>query len=214
MNTRITLSALGAAMLSLSAVASDPTPLHSVESYCATYEMTGLNKGQMTTCQRAYGHERYEKWDTKIGIGPFSKRDQRHIIYSGETIYTYDGKKGTRATNPIYTQLSERMKTLSPDELQEGFMEAMQYNPTGETKDVNGTPCAVNTSTIAGTVCITEDGILAEQRVMGQTQRLVSLDVGDPGADEMYDPNAWAAPIEDAPDVGKIVEQISDAVAK
>ncbi len=198
---------LTAALIATVATAEQPA-LHPVESYCATYQVGGINKGEFTTCQRQHGHERFEIWDTTMGFGPFKKKDQRHIIYRGAWVFTNDGTKATRTKNPIYEQLVEQMQSVTPEDIQQRFMNAMQYDPTGEFKKVGDVDCEVNRSAATGSVCLTDDGIMAEQEVMGQWQRITLLEKGISGDESLYDPEAWPMTIADGPDIGKVLQRL------
>ena len=192
------------------------TPLHPVESYCARYEVSGVSKGTFSTCQRAWGRERYEQWDTATGFGPFKKKERKHVIYLNEHIFTYDRAakrpKALRTVNPIYEDLVRHMRGRSPKELQKSFMQAMRYSPTGEQRTVGEVGCTVSRSPTVGEVCLTPDGILVEQRVLGQTQRLIALELGTSGDAALYDPEQWGMPIQDGPDVRKILRGLQDAM--
>ncbi len=193
-------------------VSAQETRLHPVRAYCATYEVGGMSKGTFITCQRAWGRERFEQWNTSTGIGPFRKQDDKHVIFLGEHIYTKQKNKVLRTVNPIYEQLMSRLQGTRVEDLQEAFMKAMQYTPTGEQRTVNDVACTVSRSPLAGNVCLTDHGILVEQRVMGQSQRLLALEIGEEGENSLYDPQAWSLPIEDGPDVGKVLDDLKGLI--
>ena len=157
-----------------------------------------------------------EQWDTATGFGPFKKKERKHVIYLKEHIFTYDRAakrpRALRTVNPIYEDLVRHMRGRSPKELQKSFMQAMRYAPTGEQRTVGEVGCTVSRSPTVGEVCLTADGILVEQRVLGQTQRLTALEMDTSGDTALYDPERWDLPIEEGPDVRKILSGLKDAI--
>ena len=184
----------------------NPPPLHAVDRYCAVYQIDGVTKGELKTCQKDFGNKRFELWNTTTGFGPFKQKDERHVIFIQKHIFTKNKGQALKTTNPAYEQIAARMQSADPETLQKTFMEAMQYQPTGELKRVGNVDCEVSQSPGLGTVCLTPEGVLAEQSALGQTQRLIKLTLGDAGDATLYDPEAWGLPITDGPDVGRMLE--------
>ena len=65
--------ALATGMLGLAlstAGAAEKPRLHPLEKYCAWYEQTGMQSGQIQECSREYGWERFEKRSLVTQVGP------------------------------------------------------------------------------------------------------------------------------------------------
>ncbi len=188
--------------------------LHPAKQYCAVYEVSGMEKGTYTVCQRNHS-DRYEKYATQIGFGPFKQSNNKHSIFLDEYIFTYEeGKDAFRTKNPIYPQLAEGMKDKDPEAKDPeavgfAFMNAMGFTSTGENKNVNGVPCSVFNSPGLGKVCYTDDWIMAEQSVMGQTTTITSLSREDLGDESMFDPEAWGVDIVEGPDLNAVLEGLN-----
>ncbi|MEZ5595806.1 MAG: hypothetical protein R3E84_05345 [Pseudomonadales bacterium] len=186
----------------------EATLLHPTEAYCAAYEVLGVTKGGFSMCQRAYGHEWFEKWNARPGFGPFRKGDTRYVIHKRAYIFPYDGKRTTKVKNPVFDTLVSSMADASPETVQAVFMQAMQYESTGEVKTVNGIDCTVSRSVTMGRVCLASEGILAEQEVVGKVQRITSLEPGVSVDEATYDPEVWPRTITEAPDIGNALKAL------
>lgn len=195
------------AILTLAAApsfANDDTPqLHPLDKACVTYEMTGqMMSGGTTRCHRDYGYEQYEIQETTVGFAGVTQTQRQHVIIIGETIYSInlDTNSGTKTQNPMYASVTAALQNSSPDQMSQQFFDAMGLTPNGETKTIAGASCAVYTSAMMGTVCMTDNGLMLEQDFMGSGQIATSVNVGDGGDDENYT-LYQTVPITDGPDL-------------
>ena len=177
-------------ILTFSTIAHAESPiLHPVEAACITYEMTGqMMNGTTTRCHREHAYEQYEIQNMTVGIAGLTQSQNTHTITIGDTIYAIDldNNTGTQTTNPMYQSLVSSMQGQDPEEMSNAFISAMGYTPTGETKTIVNYDCLVYNSAQLGTVCLTTNGLMLEQSVMGNTTTAVSISVGDGGEDANY----------------------------
>ncbi len=185
-------------------IANDGTPvLHPVEAVCIEYELTGqMMNGTTTRCHRDYAYEQYEIQNMSIGFGGFSQSQNQHNITIGDTIYAIDlsTNTGTKTINPMYAGLVSALDNQSPDEMGAAFINAMGFNQTGATKTIAQNNCNVYNAPQMGTVCLTDNGLMLEQSIMGNTTTAVSVTIGDGGADANYT-LYQNVPITDGPDL-------------
>lgn len=171
-------------------LADDDTPMLSlIEAVCVDYEMSGdMQTGTTTRCHRDYGYEQYEIQNITIGFGGFSQTQNQHNITIGNTIYVIDlsTNTGTQTVNPMYDELVAAMQDSDPSEMNDTFMNAMGFTPTGATRTIADTTCNVYSSGMMGTMCMTEDGLLLEQEVMGNTMTATNVSIGEGGSDANY----------------------------
>ena len=203
-----TLSALALLVLTVTVSnADDATPkLHPVEAVCINYEMTGqMMQGTSTRCHRDFAYETYEIQNMSIGFGGFSQSQNTHNITIGETIYAIDlsTNTGTKTINPMYEGLVEALQDSDPADMGEAFVTAMGFAATGATKTIAGTNCNVFSSNMMGTICMTADGLLLEQSMMGNTQTATNVSIGDGGDDGNYT-LYQSVPISDGPDLSNM----------
>ncbi|MEM7080338.1 MAG: hypothetical protein AAF513_17100 [Pseudomonadota bacterium] len=211
------ITALLLAMLAQTAAA---TRYHPVEHYCADYKVSGMEKGTYRTCQVDYGVRKYEKRDTKIGIGPFKQTQKSHVITvvvgeGRQQIYTLQKGKAQVVDNPAGPML-QAMEGKDPEDIGQTFMQAMDYRALNKTKTVNGVLCNQFRSTMAGLLCMTPDWIIVEQDFMGQKTVLQSLSREPLSAEdqERLDPESWGVPIKEGPDIGNIMRQLGGATSQ
>jgi len=192
--------------------ANDSTPqMHPLEAACIEYEMSGqMQNGTMTRCHRDYGYETYEIQNVTMGMAGFTQTTNQHSITVGDTIYTInlDTNAGTQTTNPLYAQLSSAMENSSPEEMSETFLSAMGFTPTGQTKTIAGESCTVYNSSMMGTGCFTDTGLMLEQTIMGNTTVATSVTIGDGGDDANYT-LYQNVPITEGPDIGNIMDMMN-----
>jgi len=171
-------------------LADDETPqLHPVEAACIDYELTGqMQNGTTRRCHRNFAYEAFEIQDLSVGFGGFSQSMNQHTITIGDTIYAIDlaTNTGTQTTNPMYDQVVAAMQNTDPAGMADGFITAMGFTATGATKTIADTTCNIYDSNMMGTACLTDNGLMLEQSIMGNTQTAVSVSIGDGGNDEDY----------------------------
>lgn len=171
-------------------LADDATPiLHPVEAACIDYELSGqMQNGTIRRCHRNFAYESFEIQDMTVGFGGFSQSQQQHTITIGSTIYAINltTNTGTQTTNPMYDQVAAAMQNTDPDDMADAFITAMGFTATGATKTVADTTCNIYNSNMMGTACLTDNGLMLEQSIMGNTQTAVSVSIGDGGSDEDY----------------------------
>ncbi len=184
------MTVVGLIACSQTATADPSTPrLHPVESACITYESSGqMQSGTSTRCHRDYAYEAYEIIHITIGMAGFSQSQNTHTITIGNTIYAIDldTNTGTQAVNPMYDGFVDALAGSSPEDMSDAFLSAMGMTPTGETKTIAETECNVYNSPVMGTACLTSDGLMLEQVVMGNVQRAISVSIGESGDDANY----------------------------
>lgn len=194
-------------VLFCSAQANDDTPiLHPVEAVCIEYELTGqMQQGTTTRCHRDYAYEQYEIQNVTIGIAGFTQSQNKHNITIGNTIYAIDlgTNTGMKTINPMYDQVANAMQGADPAEMASTFIAAMGFTPTGASKTIADTNCSVYGSAMLGTVCLTEDGLMLEQAIMGNTTIATSVSIGDSGSDDNYT-LYQDVPITEGPDLSNI----------
>ena len=177
-------------LAALPAIASDATPiLHPVEAACIDYEMSGqMMSGTTTRCHRDYAYEQYEIQNMSVGFGGFTQAQNQHTITIGNMIYAIDlsTNTGTQTVNPVYDGLVSALEDSSPEEMGAAFINAMGYTASGQSKTIAGVNCGVYNSAQLGSVCLTDDGLMLEQSVMGTTTIATSVSIGDGGDDANY----------------------------
>ncbi len=187
---KFTAAALVAVACAGPTIANDGTPvLHPLEAVCIDYEMSGqMQNGSSTKCHRDFGYEQYEIQNITIGIAGFTQSQNQHTITIGDQIYAINlqTNTGTQTTNPIYAGLVDALQNTTPDQMGATFVSAMGYTPTGATKTIANTECIIYSAQQMGTMCMTSDGLLLEQDVMGMTQTATSVSIGSAGDDANY----------------------------
>lgn len=171
------------------AVADDTPVLHPIEAVCVSYEMSGqMQQGTTTRCHRDYGYETYEIQNMTVGFGAFTQTQNQHIITIGNTIYTIDlsTNTGTQTINPMYDDMVNAMQGSDPGELGDEFITAMGFTATGATNTIAGTTCNVYDSAMMGSACLTDNGLMLEQSVMGNSTVATDVSIGDGGSDDNY----------------------------
>ncbi len=201
-----TVTALLAVVCSGTASANDDTPvLHPVEAVCIEYKMTGpMQQGTSTRCHRDFGYEQYEIQNISIGFGGFSQTQNQHTITIGDQIYAINlqTNTATQTTNPVYASIVAALEDSTPAQISTRFINAMGYTPTGASKTIADTQCTVYSSSQLGTACLTADGLLLEQSVMGTGQTATSVLIGSGGEDANYT-LYQTVPISQGPDLSK-----------
>ncbi|MBT8081908.1 MAG: hypothetical protein KJP08_09550 [Gammaproteobacteria bacterium] len=171
-------------------VADDNTPMLSlVEAVCIDYAASGdMQQGTYTRCHRDYAYEQYEIQDITMSFGGFSQSTNQHSITIGPTIYVIDlsTNTGTKMTNPMYDQMVNAMQNSGPGDTADAFIAAMGYTPTGATKTIADTSCDVYSAPMLGTVCLTDEGLMLEQSIMGNLMVATNVSIGDGGPEENY----------------------------
>ena len=188
-------------------VADDNTPmLHPVEAVCIEYDASGqMQQGTYTRCHRDYAYEQYEIQNITVGFGGFSQSTNQHSITIGETIYVIDlsTNTGTQMTNPMFDQIVNAIENSDPGDVGDAFITALGYTATGTTKTIADTACQVYSAPMMGTVCLTADGLMLEQVIMGNTMVATSVAIGDGGSDDNYT-LYQNVPITDGPDLSNM----------
>jgi len=189
------------------AIADDVMPkLHPVEAACVDYVMSGqMQEGTTKRCHRNFAYEQFEIQNLSIGFGGFSQSQNQHNITIGNTIYAIDLNtvKGTKTINPMYDQLVAALQDTDPDDMADTFIAAMGLTATGATKTIADTTCNVYNSSMMGTICLMDNGLLLEQSIMGNTQTAVNVSIGDGGEDANYT-LYQTVPITDGPDLSNM----------
>ncbi len=174
--------------ISSSIVCADNPKLHPIDEMCVTYELSGqMQNGSQITCHRNYGYEKYEILNITIGVAGFTQSQNTHNITVGELIYAIDLDKntGTKTKNPMYESIVNAMEGKDSDEMSSAFISSMGYRPTGESKNIAKHQCTVYAGQL-GTLCLTDNGIMLEQSVMGSTTIATEVNVGDSGDNDSY----------------------------
>lgn len=189
MTYRLAATALGAALATPAALANPDTPqLHPVEAVCVDYEQSGqMQSGTSTRCHRDYGYEQYEISELTIGMAGFSQTQSTFTVTIGDTIYAIDedANTATATVNPMYQPIVDAVSQSGSDGVSDAFLNAMGMTPTGQTQTVVGLTCNVYSSNMMGTACLTDDGLMLEQSVMG-TQVTATAVTYDEGVAENY----------------------------
>ncbi len=171
-------------------IADDDTPmLHPIEAVCVDYEMSGqVQQGTTTRCHRDYAYEQYEIQNLTVGFGAFTQSVNQHNITIGNTIYAINlgTNTGTKTINPMYDQIVSAMQGSDPADVGNQFIAGMGFTATGATKTIADTTCNVYNSDMMGTACLTDDGLMLEQVVMGNSMIATSVSIGDGGSDANY----------------------------
>lgn len=190
-----------------SVIADDNTPmLHPVEAVCVDYESSGqMQQGTTTRCHRDYAYEQYEIQNLTIGFGAFTQAQNQHNITIGDTIYAINlsTNTGTKTINPMYDQIVSAMQGLDPADVGNAFIAAMGFTATGATKTIADTTCNVYNSAMMGTACLTDDGLMLEQSIMGNTTIATNVTIGDGGSDANYT-LYQNTPITEGPDLSNL----------
>ncbi len=164
--------------------------LHPVEAVCIEYTMSGaMQNGTSTKCHRDFGYEQYEIQSTSVGFAGFTQTQNQHTIMIGDQIYAINlqTNTATQTTNPMYAGIVSALENTTPEQMAATFFNAMGYTLTGATKTIADTLCKVYSSPMAGTTCLTDDGLLLEQSTMGMmTQTATSVSMGNGGDDANY----------------------------
>ncbi|MEC7289769.1 MAG: hypothetical protein VXW22_06740 [Pseudomonadota bacterium] len=189
MTYRIAAIAIGAAMTLPAAIANPDTPqLHPVDAVCIDYEQSGqMQSGTSTRCHRDYGYEQYEISELTIGMAGFSQTQSTFTVTIGETIYAIDedANTATATVNPMYQPMVDAVAQSGSNAVSGAFLSAMGLTPTGQTQTVVGLTCNVYSSSMMGSACLTDDGLMLEQNVMG-TQVIATAVTYDEGIAENY----------------------------
>ncbi len=189
MTCKILSLAVGAAFTLPVAVANPGTPkLHPVEAVCIDYEQSGqMQSGTSTKCHRDYGYEQYEISELTIGMAGFSQSQSTFTVTIGDTIYAIDtdANTATQTVNPMYQGLADAVDQSGSTAVSDAFLNAMGMTPTGQTQTVVGLPCNVYASNMMGSACLTDDGLMLQQSVMGTEVTATSVTY-DEGVAENY----------------------------
>jgi len=189
MTRAIIALALGSAFAVPTAIANPDTPmLHPVEAVCIDYEQSGqMQSGTSTKCHRDFGYEQYEISELTIGMAGFSQSQSTFTVTIGDTIYAIDvdANTATQTVNPMYQGLADAVDQSGSAAVSDAFLTAMGMTPTGQMKTILGLSCNVYASGMMGTACLTEDGLMLEQSVMG-TEVIATAVTYDEGISENY----------------------------
>lgn len=202
----------GAIVAAPAAFANPDTPkLHPVEAVCVDYEQSGqMQSGTSTRCHRDYGYEQYEISNVSIGMAGFSQSQSTFTVTIGDTIYAIntDTNTATQTVNPMYQGIADAVAQSGSDSVSDAFLSAMGMSPTGQSKTVIGLSCNVYSSSMMGTACLTEDGLMLEQSVMG-TQVTATAVTFDEGVTENYRRHE-SATITQGPDLSNGLSGLTD----
>lgn len=206
--TGLAITGVGSAAIAPCAQADDGTPvLHPIEKVCIEYELSGqMQTGTIVRCHRDYGYEQYEIQNIQVGFMGMTQSQNQHVITVGETIYSINlqTNTGTKTKNPLYANVVSALENTSPEEMGAQFISAMGYSATSETKTIANTQCTVYSAPSMGTACLTEDGLMLEQLMMGNNQVATSVSIGDAGDDANY-ALYQNVPITEGPDLSEIL---------
>lgn len=216
MTTKTLALAIGVVLTLPVAVANPSTPkLHPVEAVCIDYEQSGqMQSGTSTRCHRDFGYEQYEISETTIGMAGFSQTQSTFTITIGDTIYAIntDTNTATQTVNPMYQGIADAVAQSGSDTVSDAFLNAMGMSPTGQTKTVIGLTCNVYSSSMMGSACLTSDGLMLEQSVMGTDVTAISLTY-DEGVSENYRRHETAT-ITQGPDLSNGLGGLSDLLGQ
>ncbi len=141
--------------------------MHELENYYVTYDISGNVEGSKQHASQDYGRKLCWIEKSEINVsGNTVKKNEKVITFleDGEQwiiTINLDDNTGTRMKNPMYKELSARMKGKSPKEFIEQFMKQMGGKITGE-KTVNDEKCTEWTLMGGATTCVTDDLIAVE----------------------------------------------------
>ena len=110
---------------------------------------------------------------------------------------------GTKTINPMYDTIVNAMQDTDPADMGDAFIAAMGFTPTNTQKTIADTTCTVYSSAMMGTTCLTDDGLMLEQEIMGNTVTATSVTIGDGGSDANYT-LYQDVPITDGPDLSNM----------
>lgn len=210
--TTILCAATLATILCAPASANPTTPkLHPVDAACISYIHSGqMQSGTSTKCHRDYGYEQYEIMTLKIGMAGFGQTQSSFTVTIGDAVYAIDTAKNTatRTVNPMYQGLADAVDRSGSENVSDAFLNAMGMTATGQTKTVSGLPCNLYSSAMMGTACLTEDGLLLEQNVMGNsiTATSISYDEGEATNYRRHE----SASLTDGPDLSNGISGLLD----
>ncbi|MEM8836776.1 MAG: hypothetical protein AAGE89_01690 [Pseudomonadota bacterium] len=165
---------------------------HSIEKMCVEYEMKGqMMNGTIARCHRKHAFEWFEIRDLKTGFGGFTQRQYEHSIAIGDTMYAINPEAGTGTItkNPMYKPFQEALQRSGnrPEAIGQVFFDTMGFQPSGKTKTIAGYQCQEMVSQSAGSMCFTDDFVMLEQSILGNSQVAVKVTMGADGGSENYD---------------------------
>ncbi|MEM9053793.1 MAG: hypothetical protein AAGB16_00580 [Pseudomonadota bacterium] len=207
----LVLATSAAFTLPLAAANPDTPKLHPVEAVCIDYEQSGqMQSGTSTRCHRDFGYEQYEISELTIGMAGFSQSQSNFTVTIGDTIYAIDtaANTATQTVNPMYQGLADAVDQSGSDAVSASFLSAMGMTPTGQTQTIIGMTCNVYSSNMMGSACLTTDGLMLEQTVMG-TQMIATSVSYDAGDAENYRRHE-SATIRQGPDLSNGLSGLSD----
>lgn len=178
---------------------------HPLEQFCVEYDNQGLMSGKTVQCQRKWGAESYTIEDTVIEVGDITRHQKSHNITIGDMIYAINPETmtGTKTKNPLYEKLAE----ADVEQLAKSMMAAMQFEDTGEDKQIAGNTCNVLKSPMGMAGCYTDTMVPLEISGMGLTRVATSVDLDNGGDDANYTLYEQAE-ITEGPDLGAILDNL------
>lgn len=177
-------AALALASLPGGALAGDTPKLHPAKAACIDYELSGqMQSGTVQRCHRDYGYEQYEIRDVTINVAGFGQTQREHVITIGDRIYTIDltTDTGTRMRNPMYDKMVAALEDDDATAAATLWLSELGFTANGDTKQIAGHKCRVYESSMAGTVCLTDEMLMLEQTVMGMVTTATDVSMGAEG---------------------------------
>lgn len=188
-------AALAAAIAAGTAAAATPPPkMHPVRAFTIVHKWSGSVTGTETEHSDAFGHRRSIITQMEMRVGRQVVKTHTRAYTVGDTTVTIDFINGTatRARNPLYARIAERMRTQRAEDFGIALIRSMGYQPTGATKTVAGERCAVWKGP-TGDTCFTSDALTLETSQMMGTMRATrtatSIRRNDPGPPSAYQPD-------------------------
>lgn len=193
--SRILKSAALAALIGVGAsAAAAPPRMHPVKAFTIVHRWSGSVTGTETEHSDAYGHRRSIITRTEMRIAGQVVKTNTRAYTIGDTTVTIDYDKGTatRARNPMYARIAERMRAQRVEDFSVNLIRSMGYQPTGAGKTIAGERCTVWKGP-TGDTCFTSDVLTLEvSQAMGPTRATrvaTSIRRNDPGPASAYQPD-------------------------
>lgn len=206
MKTTFTLAAIGLCLGTTTLAHAADQQFHPLEQYCVWYEHTGtMMTGESQMCMRKHGQESFTISQTGISMMGITQNQNTHTITIGDKIYNInlDTMTGTETTNPMYEGLSN----ADPEDLTAKIMAGLGLTDTGQDKDIAGVTCNILSSAQMGSACFTDDMIMLEQDIMGNTQTATQVDLDSGGDDANYNlHNSSDVTMSEGPDINQILQ--------
>ena len=179
---------LATAALGAPASAEASSRLQPVQAFCITYELEGLQGGEIRHCSRKYGAEQFERQRLVTVVGPTSEVLNQHVIYSGQTLYAIDldRRLAVKTRNPRFDQFSGALSVNAGEAAAQAFARARGGRARGRSQTIAGLECEEYAARSGADFCMTPDGLVLEERTPVGLKRAIRVDRGVSGANHDY----------------------------